>query len=197
MKKMLGLVVGLAVMAAVSCVTVNIYFPASAIQKAADEIVDDIHGTDQKQEEKKPDQKKDHSSLLFRLHIIGLGATEAYAEVDIKVSTPAIRAIRETLKSHFPELKPYFENGTIGNNDKGFVEIRNAQALSLKERADLNRMVQQHNSDRTALYREILRANGLGTDMMGEIQKLFANSWREKSHPGWWIKQDNGQWIKK
>jgi hypothetical protein len=29
------------------------------------------------------------------------------------------------------------------------------------------------------------------------VQRIFANSWRGKSAPGWWIQQDNGQWAKK
>ena len=49
-----------------ACVTVNIYFPAAAIQKAADEIVDDVRGTkDQKQPEEKKDDKQ--SRLLDSL----------------------------------------------------------------------------------------------------------------------------------
>jgi hypothetical protein len=29
------------------------------------------------------------------------------------------------------------------------------------------------------------------------VQRLFANSWRDKSLPGWWIQRDDGQWVKK
>jgi uncharacterized protein YdbL (DUF1318 family) len=197
MKKKLNLIVTLAVLVLVSCITVNVYFPASAIQKAADEIVDDIRGKDQKQEQKKPEQKKDQSGWFERLRFTGLGASEAYAAVDIDVSTPAIRGLKDSMKSRFPALEPFYDKGALGENNKGLVEIRNADALSLKDRADLNRLSQQENSDRNALYAEILRANNLGPDMMEQTRKLFANSWREKSRPGWWIQQDSGQWIKK
>ena len=43
-----------------SCVTVNIYFPAAAAQKAADKIIEDIQGTDQ-QPEQQPQQKPTRS----------------------------------------------------------------------------------------------------------------------------------------
>lgn len=197
MKNKLNLVVALAMVVLVSCITVNIYFPASAIQKAADEMVDDIRGTDQKQEQNKPEQKKEPTSWLERLHFTGLGVSEAHAAVDIEVSTPAIRGFKESMKNRFPSLQPFYDKGALGENNKGMVEIKTADALSLKERADLNRLSQQENSDRNALYSEILRANKLGPDMMEQTQKLFANSWRSKSRPGWWIQQDNGQWIKK
>jgi uncharacterized protein YdbL (DUF1318 family) len=57
--------------------------------------------------------------------------------------------------------------------------------------------VEQENADRMALYNEIIKANNLQPAQLGEVQRLFANSWREKSLPGWWIQQDNGQWVKK
>ncbi len=52
-KRLRHLVFGFMIVFA-ACVTVNIYFPAAAIQKAADEIVDDVRGTgDQKQPQRK------------------------------------------------------------------------------------------------------------------------------------------------
>ena len=36
----------------ISCVTVNIYFPAAEVQKAADVIVEDVRQLDKKQEQK-------------------------------------------------------------------------------------------------------------------------------------------------
>jgi uncharacterized protein YdbL (DUF1318 family) len=100
------------------------------------------------------------------------------------------------MKNRFPALAPFYDKGALGENNKGLVEIRTVDALSLKERADLNRLSQQENSDRTALYSEILRANKLGPDMMEQTQKLFANSWRSKSRSDG-DQQDNGEWIKK
>ncbi len=197
MRKKMNLTGALAMAVLVSCITVNIYFPASAIQKAADEMVDDIRGTDQKLEQEKLEQKQNPASWKERLHFTGWGASEAYAAVDIEVSTPAIRGLKDSMKNRFPALAPFYDKGALGENNKGLVEIKTVDALSLKERADLNRLSQQENGDRTALYSEILRANKLGPDMMEQTQKLFANSWRAKSRPGWWIQQDNGQWIRK
>ena len=197
MKKKLNMIVVLAMVVLVSCITVNIYFPASAIQKAADEMVEDIRGMEPTQEQKKPEPKQDPTSWIERLHLTGFGISEAYAAVDIDVSTPAIRGFKESMKNRFPALEPFYNKGALGENNKGLVEIRNADALSLKERADLNRLSQQENGDRTGLYKEILTANKLGADMMEQTQMLFANSWRSKSKPGWWIQQDSGEWTKK
>ena len=49
--------IGLLMVLLVSCVTVNIYFPAAAIQKAADQIVDDVRKIPEPTPGPKPEQK--------------------------------------------------------------------------------------------------------------------------------------------
>jgi uncharacterized protein YdbL (DUF1318 family) len=180
-----------------SCVTVNIYFPAAAIQKAADQIVDDVRKAPEHKPEQNPEQKQDKTGLLEQFRFISLGPTEAHAAVDVNVSTPAIRSLKASMANRFPQLQPLYSKGAIGETNNGLVAVRDTGALSLKEKADLNRLVDQENADRQALYTEIIKANNLDMGKLGEVQKLFANSWRGKSSPGWWIQQDNGQWIKK
>ena len=41
----------------VACVTINIYFPAAATEKAADKIIDEVWQTQQPENTKKPDVK--------------------------------------------------------------------------------------------------------------------------------------------
>ena len=176
----------------VSCVTVNIYFPAAAIQKAADEIVDDVRKTPP-QERDKPDK----TGRLDRVRPVAFGPALAAAAVDLNVSTPAIRALRASMASRFPQLKPFYDKGAIGETNDGLVAMRDVAALGLRERADATRLADQENVDRRSLYGEIIRANSIDPGTLGEVQRLFANSWREKSLPGWWIQRDDGQWVKK
>jgi uncharacterized protein YdbL (DUF1318 family) len=147
-----------------------------------------------------PAPKPDKSSRLERGMIVRLGPTTAEAgagAVDLNVSTPAIRNLRGSLASRFPSLQPLYAKGAIGETNTGFVAIRDPNVLSLKERADLNRLVDQENADRQGLYAEIMRANNLEASRAGDLQRLFANSWRDKSAPGWWIQLDSGQWGRK
>jgi uncharacterized protein len=190
--------VGLSMVLLVSCVTVNIYFPAAAIQKAADQIVDDVRQTPEQAPEQKPEQTPDKKSHLGWLQYVAVGAPAAYAAaVDVNVSTPAIRSLKASLANRFPQLQPLYAKGALGETNTGLVAVRDTGTLSLKERADVSRLVDEENRDRTALYTEIVKANNLGMNTLPEVQKLFANSWRGKSASGWWIQQDNGQWAKK
>jgi len=177
---------------------VNIYFPAAAIQKAADQIVDDVRGAPEPTPEPKPGQTPDRKSGIEWFRVVAIGVTAAHAAaVDVNVSTPAIRALKESMAARFPQLQPLYGKGAVGETNNGLVTVRDTGALSLKEKADVNRLVSEENRDRTALYTEIIRANNIDMGTLPEVQRIFANSWRGKSAPGWWIQHDNGQWAKK
>jgi uncharacterized protein YdbL (DUF1318 family) len=177
-----------------ACVTVNIYFPAAAVQKAADEIVEDVRKID-KNEEQKPEQKQ--MNLFQEIKRFVWEPSEAHAQINIEVSTPAIRALKDSIRERFPQLKPFYNKGSVGENNVGLLETRDISGLNLKEKADLNRLVDSENKDRKALYTEIMKANKFGPEVLPQIQKIFANSWRDKSQSGWWIQNDKGEWEKK
>lgn len=179
-----------------ACVTVNIYFPAAAIQKAADEIVSDVRGSEGKQDQKTP-KSGDQSRLMEILQCLNVGVREANAQINIDVTTPAIRNLRQALKDNFSALKPFYEKGALGENNNGLVEIKDQGTLNLKEKADLKRVSDQENKNRMALYNEIVKANKLAGDSLPKLQKIFAKSWRDAAQPGWWVQNDNGQWEKK
>ena len=101
------------------------------------------------------------------------------------------------MKNRFPQLKPLYDQGAVGENNNGLIELRDAAALSLAQRSQANRLIDQENSDRNALYGEIAQANKLGPESVAQIRKIFANSWREKSLAGWWVQNDRGVWEKK
>lgn len=190
------LITGLIIFIA-SCVTVNIYFPAAAVQKAADEIVEDVRKVEKK-EEQKPEEKQKINKLYQELKRLSWGPAEVYAQqIDIEVSTPAIRALKDSMKERFPQLKPFYDKGNIGESNVGLLETRDLTGLNLKEKADLSRLVELENKDRKALYTEIMKANKFGPEVLPQIQKIFANSWREKSQSGWWIQKDSSEWEKK
>jgi uncharacterized protein YdbL (DUF1318 family) len=180
----------------ISCVTVNIYFPAAEVQKAADVIVEDVRQLDKKQDQKPQEQQK-LNQYYQKLKKLSWGTAEAYAQIDIEVTTPAIRALKDSIKARFPQLKPFYDKGNVGESNTGFLENRDLGNMSLKEKADLSRLIEQENKDRKDLYAEIMKANKFGPDVLPQIQKIFANSWRDKSQSGWWIQKDSGEWEKK
>jgi len=172
----------------ISCLTINIYFPEAAVQKTAEEIVDEVR---ESEEESKKKLEKDVSQASFSLIPV------AYAQQEETVSTPKIRALKQSLREKEPLLLPFFQKGNIGEGNDGFTHVRNEDNLSMKEKADLRRLTKNVNNDREDLYREVAKALNIDQSQIPRIQKIFAKRWIENSRPGWWIQKENGEWEKK
>ena len=179
-----------------ACVTVNIYFPAAAVERAADQIVKETWGGPAKPATPVPQPQS--RSLFSRNRLLALSfVSEAFAQdADINVTNPAIRALKESIKNRSNAIKPYMDRGNVGIARDGLLAVRSADGLNLKERAEVNQLIDAENKDREALYAEIAKANGIPKENIPKIKSIFAKSWIEQAQPGWWI-QNNGNWQKK
>lgn len=186
----------LTVAAAVSCVTINIYFPAEQVRGAADRIVDEVWGeraTDSAPAQPAAPEAKPSGQpgSFFRI----LEPSTAVAAQDINVSTPEIRALREAMKERSGQLFSYLDSGHVGIASDGTLKLRATEGLNLKQRAEAQRLVDAENQDRQRLYQEIAKANGF-PDRSDEVRAIFAESWRDKAAKGWYLEQ-NGGWKQK
>jgi uncharacterized protein YdbL (DUF1318 family) len=196
----------------ISCVTINVYFPAAAVEKAADKIVDDVWGgpggpqdtgpgraSPPPREMKKGSGAEGRRGVLERLSSLGIGVAvaEAAGEANINISTPAIRALKDSIRTRAYALKPFMDRGNIGIGRDGLLVVRNRNGLNLREKAALARLVKSENRDRMALYREIARANNYTPDRVEDIKRVFARAWKNKAKKGWWVQRADGTWRKK
>ncbi|MCX6564812.1 MAG: DUF1318 domain-containing protein [Candidatus Aminicenantes bacterium] len=173
-----------------ACITINIYFPEATVRKAAEEIVEEIRKTDE--EKKAPDALTAcPEAAPFSL------VPAAYAQEATNVSTPAIRALKETMKKRFALLKPYFNDGNIGETNLGMIDVRSEAGLNLQTKATLRNLVKAENDDRTDLYAEVAKALDIEDSQIERIQKIFAENWIAAAAPGWWIQKEDGSWVKK
>lgn len=185
----------------VSCVTINIYFPAAAAEKAADRIIEDVWGSEtQPQPDAEPEQKNS-LSLTTTQHGLALSVLNwlvpqvQAAEADININSPAINALKAQMKSRHDQLEAFYNSGAVGLTDDGLVTVRDAKAVALKDRNNLNGLVADENKDRKALYAEIARANG-HPEWQDDIQQTFAKRWISNAAKGWWYQQ-GGIWKQK
>lgn len=200
----------LAPVAIVSCVTVNIYFPAAAAEKAADQIILDVWHQQGGAAEatkaattppaaKNSGAKNEHSALdPRRIVVAALSAIsgEAHAQnVDFNASSPQIEQIKARMAIRFGELRPFLDSGAIGLTADGLIAVHDANAASLADRARMNQLVSAENKDRKALYQAIADANNQ-PGWAGQIQKTFAERWISQAQSGWWY-QSGGGWKKK
>ncbi len=184
-----------------ACVTINVYFPAAAAEKAADKIIDDVWGASgqpAKKDERSALPAQSSDVLLATAHsVLNLlvPAAEA-AQADLNVSTPAVRQLTQSMEERHAKLKKYYDSGAVGLTRDGLVEIRDQNLVPLPERNATRKLVADENADRANLYREIATANGHPEWEM-DIRTTFAERWASKAAAGWFYQDKDGNWKQK
>ena len=134
--------------------------------------------------------------MQFMLYVMtSLTVSLASAAPNLEINTPAINAIKASMQSRHNALAPHYESGAIGLTSNGFITVRDAKALPLKDRQGINALVADENSDRKKLYKEIAVANG-HPEWESSIQESFAGRWIDKAKSGWYY-QDASGWKQK
>ncbi|UCB47996.1 MAG: DUF1318 domain-containing protein [Deltaproteobacteria bacterium] len=162
-----------------ACVTINIYFPAEKVESVAGDIVNDIRGP-RSGEEEKP-QGKDKSSLI-RNTLLALSPSLAWAQEVTEVSNPTIRALKQSMRSRYNQMKPYYQKGMLKEGNNGYVSLANTGGLGLKEKRDLNALVDAENSDRKTLYVEVakaLKVHPIDSAQINRVAEIFAKEWQK------------------
>jgi len=188
-------------LALAACVTINVYFPAAAAEKAADRIIEDIWGPESASKPQGDEQTSirppAEGMLLAAVRgVLDLVIPPAHAQADIDISSPAIRALTTSMKSRAADLDPFFVSGAIGLTSDGLVEIRDANSVPLADRNRLRKLVSDDNADRNALYREIATANG-HPEWEADIRGTFADRWVANARAGWYYQTSAGAWKQK
>jgi len=180
-----------------ACVTINVYFPAAAAEKAADRIIEDIWGPEQGPKPAGNEQGSiGHAAGDVLLAALDFVIPPAEAQADIDISSPAIRALTASMKGRAGQLEPFFSSGAIGLTSDGLVEVRDANAVLTAARNKLRKLVSDANADRNSLYREIASANG-HPEWEADIRSTFAERWIANARAGWYYKSGAGAWTRK
>lgn len=194
----------LALLFITACVTINVYFPAAAAEKAADRVINEVLGPEAARP--KATTGTPQSSLLnfdgtrallwMANQVVEFIVPSANAQAaDMNVDTPAVRQITQSMKTRTDELKKYYDSGAIGFNKDGLIEVRDQNLIPLPERNAARKLVTDENADRANLYREIAVANN-HPEWEADIRSTFAQRWIERASSGWYV-QDASGWKKK
>lgn len=195
----------LAALLAAACVTINVYFPEAEAQRAADRIIEEVRGGAASQPPGEDDGNTTghlaapppvmppvSATLLAVLDAL-VPPAHAQSRADFDVSSPATRTLRQSLKERFERLKPYYDSGAIGLTADGTIDFRDRGLIPLAERNRVRQLVAEQNADWESLYREIARING-HPEWEDEIRDTFAERWIAKAQPGWYYRDESGNW---
>ncbi|SJM92637.1 conserved exported hypothetical protein [Crenothrix polyspora] len=182
-----------------ACVTINIYFPAAAAEKVADEIIKDIQSAPPKKVEPKPKAElSDWQISLYKMidSAISVAISSAQAgEADLSINSPDISRLRATMENRFATLRVFYGNGSVGIKSDGMLAVKDAGSIALKDKNQINKLIAAENADRMALYKAIANANG-HPEWAAQIKSTFAAQWISNAQSGWWY-QSGGNWKQK
>lgn len=189
---------------ATACVTINVYFPAEAAEKAADRIILDVYGSTPAQTpppqpaEPQPQSRRESPAIATSAlaAVLDWLVSPAQAGADLSVNTPAIRQLTASMEARHRSLAPYYDSGAVGMTRDGQIDLRDQKLVPLAERNMVRNLVAEENRDRSALYAEMARANG-HPEWEGEIRATFARRWVDNARSGWWYMDAGGAWKQK
>lgn len=181
-----------AVLMLAACVTINVYFPEAAAERAADRFIQDVLG-----EDGRPDRAPETGPATgFRWSDLLVPSAHAQTP-NIQIDTPQIQSIKQRMaERHRQHLAEWLDAGAIGLDNGGLIAVRDRGAVPLADRRNLERVVADENSDRRAVYREIAVANG-HPEWEREIRETFARQWIANARSGWYYQREDGSWVQK
>lgn len=200
MRKVFYGVLTTVMVALVGCVTINVYFPEAAAQKAADQFIGTVLDkaaapAKPAPETSEPSGKPTRPSAM----LLDLLVPAAYAgdAPNIRIQNSTTEAIRQRMQARFNgSLGAMFASGAVGFTHDGMVAVRDAAKVPLNQRSQLNATVAEENRDRAALYREVANANG-HPEWEPRIRATFAKGWIERAPAGWYYQNASGAWQRK
>ena len=179
-----------------ACVTINVYFPAEAAEKAADRIIQDVYGEQPGAAVEPQSRLPVNESLSAGNVLLDWFIRPAHAKADLSVNTPAIQQLQASMEKRHKQLAPYYKSGAIGMTRNGEIELSDQKLVPLQERNAVKGLVAKENADRSALYKEIAKATG-HPEWEDDIRSTFAKRWVSNAPGGWWYMDKQGAWKQK
>jgi uncharacterized protein YdbL (DUF1318 family) len=98
-----------------------------------------------------------------------------------------VGAIKARVEQRLPQVDALKEKGAVGENNRGFLEVRGGSA-------DAAAVVAAENKDREALYTSVAQKTGSSVVNVG---KARAAKIAQNSRAGVWVQDEAGNWKQK
>lgn len=138
--------------------------------------------------------------LLILLAFIAAPAVAAPLmpdQINLDIGTPPVIVVKHALAQRYSRLVRFYDAGVMGIDINGMVQIRDYSKLNnLTLRQTAEKLVDQENPDRNSLVYAIAEAHG-GKEAIPVVRPLLVKRWREQVKSGWWLQDENGNWVQK
>jgi len=152
------------------------------IQQQADDVLDFIEGDSESLEGENDGGGSGASAGPTRWLRDVFSPIKTVCAAELKSVSPRMQQIAEKLKKRNPKLVVLKKKDAIGENNKGYVELRNADVLSGAEEADaVRKLLEEENADRQALYKEVVRLNKDSDASQAAVEGIYAQKRLERA----------------
>ncbi len=107
---------------------------------------------------------------------------------------PAGGAIATSRRSRMTEIQQLKNNSILGENARGYLTVHTISPDWLPHRAYIEKLVRDENVDRELLYAQSARESGKS---MKQVEKEFAELFRQNAFLGELVEVSEGDWQKK
>jgi uncharacterized protein YdbL (DUF1318 family) len=111
-----------------------------------------------------------------------------YLTLIASIQAQDLPSIKKAMKERLPAITSMKSSGALGENNKGFLEIRGGLSDEQKK------IVNNENHDRKIVYKAIAGKLNQSPELVG---KKRAKQIYETTPSGVWVQKQNGEWIKK
>jgi uncharacterized protein YdbL (DUF1318 family) len=191
----------LALTFASGCVTVNVNFPESAVQKASDDYVRDLYRTKEQSKSTTPKTSPTpvgDSAVVFPNQFFNLMIpTAEAAEPAFNMNSPKLGALKDKMRENLSDVITQKKAGVLGETNEGHLVIHDSSKLQPLLKKKIENVVSADNSARDNLYAEIISSNHLASDALVGVRKSFSHSFQAESPSGTWVQGVDGSWSQK
>lgn len=197
--------------------TLNVYLPEAAVQRAADDYVRDIYKAKERTKLNEPskegettEQPKKSSFRMpsledlsrdFALVPSAYGQETAAPPKPCAMVTTGRKAgeLKKEMASMLGDLDPLEADGTLGESKEGLLTIKTPSQIKPIRKAQIEKMVDKLNALRKEFYEEVVEETSKGSCKVSldTVQKSFAHSFQELSPKGAWVEDEKGEWVQK
>lgn len=147
------------------------------IQDQAEQVLDFVEGKSDSLpefEEAAEESEEQTTSWLMRSWRQINPMPTAHA-AELRQSSPRVREIAENMRKNHADISALKKQGCLGENNRGFLELRDCDALSDAEaRNEAQQLLSEENRDRKALYQEIARLNQEDDVTVATVERVYA-----------------------
>jgi len=141
------------------------------IQQQAEQTLDYIEG----RTDELPGLSGAAPPSMLRQTLAALNPVKVAHARDLRAESPLVREILDSLRERHPRVDAMKKQGCFGENNRGYVDLRECDALGDAERrAEAQQLLADENRDRRALYTEIARLNREDGATLSTVESVYA-----------------------